>query len=287
MPRGHGGGGEPQVGAAADARRGGGGHAVGGRPVQDVGCARQRLRAERGRGLHGACGGRRGRGERGFAWLGGAAGRAEREPDGAQWLGTAHAAGRRAGGGGRGGGGRRAAGGARHWHGARRPDGGGLAGCGAVRTGQRARVAAGGGRGQGEHRAQRGGVRAGGGAAASCCAETAVGGRQRSATPAEPARWRAVEGCGGGAEHAAGAGGSQRPNLSANPNLNPSRVLHQLQAGSGGAGPVGGVSSFGYSGTVAHAVLQCVPGGAAASAVGGGVALCFRRRAFLWQLDGF
>eukprot|EP00964_Phaeocystis_antarctica_P079045 scaffold49201_cov67-Phaeocystis_antarctica.AAC.1 len=44
----------------------------------------------------------------------------------------------------------------------------------------------------------------------------------------------------------------------------------------------GGVSSFGYSGTIAHTVLQSTSGGAAASAVGGGAALCFRRRAFLW-----
>eukprot|EP00964_Phaeocystis_antarctica_P011534 scaffold6386_cov86-Phaeocystis_antarctica.AAC.1 len=48
-------------------------------------------------------------------------------------------------------------------------------------------------------------------------------------------------------------------------------------------GLVGGVSSFGYSGTVAHTLLQSASGGAASSAcVGSGAPLRFRRRAFLW-----
>eukprot|EP00964_Phaeocystis_antarctica_P052521 scaffold30766_cov77-Phaeocystis_antarctica.AAC.1 len=47
--------------------------------------------------------------------------------------------------------------------------------------------------------------------------------------------------------------------------------------------PVGGVSSFGYSGTIAHTVLQSISGCAAAAAVGGGAALRFRRRAFPWS----
>jgi acyl transferase domain-containing protein len=49
-------------------------------------------------------------------------------------------------------------------------------------------------------------------------------------------------------------------------------------------GLAGGVSSFGYSGTIAHALLQSASGGNAASAVGGGTApLRYRSRAFLWS----
>eukprot|EP00964_Phaeocystis_antarctica_P120620 scaffold84350_cov61-Phaeocystis_antarctica.AAC.1 len=46
---------------------------------------------------------------------------------------------------------------------------------------------------------------------------------------------------------------------------------------------IGGVSSFGYSGTIAHALLQSATSGVAA-AVGGGAALRFRRRAFPWDI---
>ena len=95
-------------------------------------------------------------------------------------------------------------------HGAGRPYRGGRAGGDAVRAGQRARVAAGGGRGEGEHRAQRGGVGAVGGAAAGGGAGAAGGGRERAAAPAEPARRRAVEGRGGSTEHAPGALGMQK-----------------------------------------------------------------------------
>ena len=56
----------------------------------------------------------------------------------------------------------------------------------------------------------------------------------------------------------------------------------QVQAGSGGVGPVGGVSSFGYSGTIAHALLQSKSGGVMSDACGG-APLRFRRRAFLWS----
>ena len=53
-----------------------------------------------------------------------------------------------------------------------------------------------------------------------------------------------------------------------------------VQAGGGGSEAVGGVSSFGYSGTIANAVVQCVMGGAAG--MGGVAAVRFRRRAFPW-----
>eukprot|EP00964_Phaeocystis_antarctica_P073761 scaffold45296_cov87-Phaeocystis_antarctica.AAC.1 len=46
-------------------------------------------------------------------------------------------------------------------------------------------------------------------------------------------------------------------------------------------GLVGGVSSFGYSGTITHALLQSTSG-ATAVGQGGGAALRFRRRAFPW-----
>ena len=45
---------------------------------------------------------------------------------------------------------------------------------------------------------------------------------------------------------------------------------------------MGGVSSFGYSGTIAHVLLQSPSGFAAASAVGGSAALRFHRHAFPW-----
>ena len=57
---------------------------------------------------------------------------------------------------------------------------------------------------------------------------------------------------------------------------------HQVPAGSGGVGPVGGVSSFGYSGTIAHALLQGASGGATLAVGGGAASLRFRRRAFSW-----
>eukprot|EP00964_Phaeocystis_antarctica_P112270 scaffold76460_cov73-Phaeocystis_antarctica.AAC.1 len=42
--------------------------------------------------------------------------------------------------------------------------------------------------------------------------------------------------------------------------------LAALGRGGDGAGPVGGVSSFGYSGTITHAVLQNTSGSAAVGA---------------------
>ena len=99
---------------------------------------------------------------------------------------------------------------------------------------QRAADAAGGGRGEGEHRAQRGAIGAGGAAASVVGAGAAGGGRQRAAAPAEPARTAVGELWSGAAEA-----------LNTQP----------VQAGMGvgvGVG-AGGVSSFGYSGTIAYA----------------------------------
>ena len=45
----------------------------------------------------------------------------------------------------------------------------------------------------------------------------------------------------------------------------------------------GGVSSFGYSGTIAHAVLACGSGGEDAESCSALPPLAYRRRAFLWR----
>ena len=56
----------------------------------------------------------------------------------------------------------------------------------------------------------------------------------------------------------------------------------QVQAGSGGVGLVGGVSSFGYSGTIAHALLQTSFAGSCGAA-GAPSLLTYRRRRFGWR----
>ena len=122
------------------------------------------------------------------------------------------------------GGGRR--GGARHGHGAGRPDGGGLAGGRVLR---RARVGAGGGRGEGEHRARGGGVgQAGLCEVASSCSRLGVAGNTQLRVLNPLVRERL------------GAGGT-------------AALPSQPLASAGGAC---GLSSFGYSGTIAHLLFS-------------------------------
>ena len=201
--------------------------------------ARNNVRAVGGRGsasaaaaaVVGACTGE----PRGRGWQRGAPGRAERESDGAERLGAARAAAGGAcfGGGGRGGAWARARGGAWHGDAARRPDGGG----GARGGGRRRRRGVGAGwRGEGERGACGGGVGAARAAAGGGRARAGVRVGERTVARSEPA--------GGGARARSAARGARAVRAACS------------GAAAGDGGMCGGVSSFGFCGTIAHARLR-------------------------------